>query len=133
MNECCPCILAGWNAIAGTFGVRPVLVKKWEAAGAPILMLGANKPCAEVRELWNWLREQDGRVKSVPADNQAAKAPEQPSLPDTSSASPFPGACPYCGTTGSLRRYKTGWRCDWCKHSFKESGDCSSPQSSEEI
>ena len=55
-------LLAGWNEIGAAFGVRPSVLKEWIRDGAPVVMLGKDKPCSHAGELWRWLKATRGGV-----------------------------------------------------------------------
>ena len=65
-------LLAGWNEIGAAFGVRPSVLKEWIRDGAPVVMLGKDKPCSHAGELWRWLKETRGGVRREDAGTATA-------------------------------------------------------------
>ena len=104
-------LLAGWNEIGAAFGGRPSVLKEWIRDGAPVVMLGKDKPCSHAGELWRWLKETRGGV----GDAVSAGMPKgRPAGADAPRREDLPACCPVCGAEGELVQ---AWRCGRCKAS----------------
>ena len=59
-------LVHGWKDIGKIFGVSHVIVKRWAADGAPVVMVTAEMPCVAVGELWGWLKtRQQGKGSAL--------------------------------------------------------------------
>lgn len=118
-----PQIVTGWRDIAQVFSVRPVDVRRWHEAGAPIVILPAKSqaPCTDISELWAWLKHHQGQGGGTGQGKQVTAGDAQPSSPAGQKGTAgnveveAPTTCPQCGTDGSMRWHGDGWRCEWCR------------------
>ena len=126
-------LVHGWKDIGKTFGVSHVIVKRWAADGAPVVMVTAEMPCVAVGELWEWLKNRQQGKGSTLAEKEFTPCREthRNAAPRHESgkheATQGHGKensldaveCPYCGSVGTLHKRGDGYRCEYCRQLFE--------------